>query len=81
MYVCFIQVIAWVLGEFGHRSTSVTPAQLIDKLCDVIDRPHEQVVRAEAAPVACAHVMCAYTATNSVVVPRLHHEAHRAHGQ
>eukprot|EP00756_Hemistasia_phaeocysticola_P009354 Hpha_TRINITY_DN14869_c0_g2::TRINITY_DN14869_c0_g2_i1::g.169539::m.169539/K12400/AP4E1; AP-4 complex subunit epsilon-1 len=38
-----IQIISWVLGEYGYMSEGSTREELIDKLCDLLERPHDEV--------------------------------------
>eukprot|EP01065_Artemidia_motanka_P047938 TRINITY_DN7608_c0_g4_i1.p1 TRINITY_DN7608_c0_g4~~TRINITY_DN7608_c0_g4_i1.p1 ORF type:complete len:1023 (+),score=422.67 TRINITY_DN7608_c0_g4_i1:112-3069(+) len=38
-----VQIIAWVLGEYGYMSAENTRDDLIDKLCDLLESPHDQV--------------------------------------
>eukprot|EP01062_Namystynia_karyoxenos_P061152 TRINITY_DN5320_c4_g1_i1.p1 TRINITY_DN5320_c4_g1~~TRINITY_DN5320_c4_g1_i1.p1 ORF type:complete len:1013 (+),score=438.44 TRINITY_DN5320_c4_g1_i1:106-3039(+) len=38
-----VQIISWVLGEYGYMSEENTRDDLVDKLCDLLEKPHDQV--------------------------------------
>eukprot|EP00455_Lapot_gusevi_P047326 TRINITY_DN637_c0_g3_i4.p1 TRINITY_DN637_c0_g3~~TRINITY_DN637_c0_g3_i4.p1 ORF type:complete len:1210 (-),score=506.44 TRINITY_DN637_c0_g3_i4:151-3717(-) len=83
-----LQVIAWVLGEFAHLSITHSPENIVQKLCDLMERSHEDgftrswilsaimkvVAHLDSIPPEVSELVARYQSSVSVDVQQRCHE-------
>jgi len=67
----YIKVIAWVLGEFGHLSTSLSRSDVIQELVSVLERPLMEASEARAWAVCALIKLTAHSAEIPDVVSQV----------